>query len=309
MTTLHTPSFPEAKDQTSRIEWPTLGLIAACLGAWLLCVLWLASVSVLMSVVMLVFVLVLHSSLTHEVCHGHPLPSRRAGEALMVVNPGLAIPYHRFRDTHLAHHQDSRLTDPYDDPESNYLDPVRWAQMPAWQKSVRRANNTLAGRMLIGPVLGQIGFMAQDWAAIRAGDAQVLRGWFWHVPGAALVLWIVWQSALPIWAYALSCYGALAILKIRTFLEHQAHDKARGRTVIIEDRGVFAFLFLNNSLHMVHHMHPTVPWYKLPKLYFENSDRYQKRNEGYVYKSYAQIFRTHFLRAKDPVPHPLWPSE
>ena len=41
-----------------------------------------------------------------------------------LVFPALSftIPYMRFRDTHLAHHVDSRLTDPYDDPESCYLD-------------------------------------------------------------------------------------------------------------------------------------------------------------------------------------------
>ncbi|MFV2038338.1 MAG: fatty acid desaturase, partial [Paracoccaceae bacterium] len=66
------------------------------------------------------------SSLQHEVLHGHPTPFKRLNEAL--VFPGLTvfIPYLRFRDLHLAHHNDTRLTDPYDDPESNYLDPKVW---------------------------------------------------------------------------------------------------------------------------------------------------------------------------------------
>ena len=79
------------------------------------------------------------------------------------------MPYLRFRDQHLAHHQDSNLTDPYDDPESNYLDPAAWARMPRILRLLRRFNNTLAGRMLIGPALGQVCFMAGDWKAIRAG--------------------------------------------------------------------------------------------------------------------------------------------
>jgi fatty acid desaturase len=100
----------------------------------------------------------------------------------------------------------------------------------------------------------------------------------------------------------------LSILKIRTFLEHQAHERARGRTVIIEDRGILAFLFLNNNLHVVHHMHPRMPWYRLPGLYQENRARYLGRNGGYRYGSYGEIFRRYFLKAKDPVPHPLWHS-
>lgn len=303
------PSARHPASQPLRVEWPTLSLVLATYAVWAGALWWLAAVSPWLAALVLVPVLVLHASLTHEVCHGHPFPSRRASEALMCVNPGLAIPYLRFRDTHLAHHQDSILTDPYDDPESNYLDPMVWTRMPGWLRLVRRVNNTLAGRMLVGPLVGQVSFMLGDWRAIRAGDGQVLRGWLWHLPGAALVLLLVWASALPIWAYLVACYLALSILKIRTFLEHQAHELARGRTVIIEDRGILAFLFLNNSLHVVHHMHPKVPWYRLPQLYAENKARYLARNDGYLYRSYAQIFRKHLWRAKDQVPHPFWPAE
>ncbi|MEM8654022.1 MAG: fatty acid desaturase [Pseudomonadota bacterium] len=257
----------------------------------------------------LVFALVLHASLSHEVLHGHPFPSRRASEALVLVNPGLFIPYLRFRDTHLAHHQDANLTDPYDDPETNYVDPVVWARMPRLLRAALALNNTLAGRMLVGPVVAQVMLMRADWQAIRAGDGQVLKGWAVHVPGVALVLALVWTGPMPVWVYLTACYASVSVLKIRTFLEHQAHERARGRTVIVEDRGVLAFLFLNNNFHVVHHMHPRVPWYRLPALYCANRDRYLTCNEGYRYASYAEVFARHFLRAKDPVPHPLWSSD
>lgn len=95
-------------------------------------------------------------------------------------------------------------------------------------------------------------------------------------------------------------------MKIRTFLEHQAHDRARGRTAIVEDRGPLAMLFLNNNLHVVHHMHPRVAWYDLPRLYADNRTHYQTRNGGYVFASYGEIFRRYLWRRKDPVPHPIW---
>ncbi|APX11921.1 fatty acid desaturase [Tateyamaria omphalii] len=293
-------------DRPSQVEWVTLGLWAACMGLWAGALVW-GTGPVAWAV--LVFALVLHASLSHEVLHGHPFPSRAASEALVVVNPGLFIPYLRFRDTHLAHHQDANLTDPYDDPETNYIDPAVWRRMPWVMRAVLRVNNTLAGRMLVGPLVAQVGFMAADWRAIRAGDGQVLRGWVLHVPGVVAVLGVVSLSAMPLWAYLTACYAALSVLKIRTFLEHQAHERARGRTVIIEDRGLLAFLFLNNNFHVVHHMHPRVPWYRLPALYRAHRDRYLKSNEGYRYGSYAEVFARHFLRAKDPVPHPLWSSD
>ena len=112
---------------------------------------------------------------------------------------------------------------------------------------------------------------------------------------------------MPVLAYIAAAYMAYGVLKIRTYLEHRAHDVFRGRTVIVEDRGPLSFLFLNNNLHVVHHMHPKVPWYQLPGVYAARRAHYQRRNEAYVYRSYAQIFRAYLFKVKDPVPHPLWP--
>ena len=70
-----------------------------------------------------------------------------------------------------------------------------------------------------------------------------------------------------------------------------------------------AFLFLNNNLHAVHHLHPQVAWYNLPRLYRDNADSYDGFNEDYNYRSYAQVIARYFVKAKDPVQHPLWPSE
>ena len=207
---------------------------------------------------------------------------------------------------HLAHHLDARLTDPYDDPESNYFDPLVWAALPQWHKALLRFNNTLAGRLIVGPILSQVGFMTQDFRAIKDGDKNALVGWLAHVPSVVATIAVVIWAGMPVWAYLLAVYISMSILRIRTFLEHQAHARASGRTAIVEDRGILAFLFLNNSLHVVHHMHPRVPWYRLPRLYRDNRARYLPRNHGYVFKSYPEVFRLYFWRAKDPVPHPLW---
>ena len=132
-----------------RIEWPTLGLIIGCYAVWALALFWLPGLSIALAVAVLVPVIALQSSLQHEVLHGHPFGDRRLGEPLVFVSLNLAIPYIRFRDTHLAHHMDARLTDPYDDPESNYLDPAVWARLPRWCRALRQVNNTLAGRMIL----------------------------------------------------------------------------------------------------------------------------------------------------------------
>lgn len=286
-------------------DWPTLGLIGSVVVVWSLALALPQGWGVL-AVMMLVPALALHSSLSHEILHGHPFGEERAETVLGLWQPGLFVPYLRFKRTHLAHHRDANLTDPYDDPESNYLDPDVWMRLPRWQQLVLEVNGTLAGRIVLGPLIGTFAFIRCDIRAVLGGDMQVARDWAAHIPGVVLTLGAVWVSDLPVWAYLVACYGALSLLKIRTFLEHQAHDRVSGRTVIIEDRGLLGFLFLNNNLHVVHHMHPSVPWYRLWAIYVANKARFTTRNGGYVYASYAAIFRQYFWRAKDNVAHPLW---
>ncbi len=287
-------------------EWPTLAALVACYALWAAATTSLWQFWPPVALAALAVAIALHSSLQHEALHGHPFRHPALNAALVFPALGLFVPYLRFRDTHLAHHLDAVLTDPYDDPESNYLDPAVWSRLPRWRRAILEANNALFGRLVLGPGVGMAGFVASEARAIRGGDRRVSAAWLWHVPAVALAAAWVWWAPLPVWAWVLACYLAMSLLKIRTFLEHQAHERARGRTVVIEDRGPLSWLFLNNNLHVVHHMHPRLPWYRLPGLYAANRDRYLARNEGYAFASYAEVFRRYLFRAKDPVPHPLY---
>lgn len=290
-----------------RVEGPTLALIALCYAAWALGVFALAPLSLGFAVGLVALAVALHSSLQHEVIHGHPTANAHLNAALVFPNLGLLIPYGRFRDTHLAHHKDADLTDPYDDPETQYLAPQTWARLPMALRALLLANNTLLGRVVLGTLVSQAVFMAGDWKAVRQGDRSVLGAWVWHLPAVGVVLAAVFASAMPLWAYLLAAYLGLSLIKVRTFLEHQAHDRAAARSAIIEDRGPLALLFLHNNLHAVHHAHPGVPWYALPGLYAQQRGRFLAMNGGYVIGSYAEVARRYLFRRKEPVPHPLWP--
>lgn len=292
------------------VEWPTLLLFAATYTLWALATTILWSLSPVLGLLAAALAIAQFSSLTHEVLHGHPFRSQTLSEAL--VFPGLTvfIPYLRFKDLHLQHHFDPALTDPYDDPESNYLDPAVWARLARPVQALLRFNNTLFGRMLIGPAISTWALVRGDLAAILKGDRRVALAWVLHVPGVAMVLaWLAWVGTMPVWAYVVAAYLGWSVLKIRTYLEHRAHEAARARTVIIESRGPLSLLFLNNNFHVVHHMHPGVAWYKLPGIYFSNRDHYLRRNDSYLYRNYVEIFRQYLFRAKDPVPHPIFPVD
>lgn len=285
-------------------EWPTLCVAVLCYLGFLIGVVGFSTIGPVCTVVILTLSIALHSSLQHEALHGHPFRSAILNELLVFLPIGLFVPYQRFRDLHLAHHFDPNLTDPYDDPESNYVDPMQWAVLPTPVQLVLRFNNTLCGRMLIGPLIGLRAFYVDDGRALLRADRLIWRAYSLHFVGLMIVFVCVVQF-MPLANYILASYLAMSLLKLRTFLEHRAHETVPGRTVIIEDQGIFAFLFLNNNFHSVHHAHPKVAWYKLPALYQQRRSEFLHRNRSYLYASYWSIILQHFLTAKDPVPHPL----
>mgnify|MGYP001826171461 CR=1 FL=1 len=281
-------------------EWPTLLLILATYAGWATS-LWALPLPV--GVVFCGIMIALHASLQHEVIHGHPFRVQWCNDLLIWPPLLLTVPYARFKTTHLAHHNDEVITDPYDDPESNYLAGDVWERLPRAAQFLLRFNNTIAGRLTVGPAIGTISFFICEW---RIRDKEVQRAWLWHLPAVSAVGLLVAASPMPFWAYLIAAYLGMCILKLRTFLEHQAHARASGRSVIVERGGIFGFLFLNNNLHVVHHMHPRVAWYKLPALYRSRKAHYLRRNGGYFYASYSEVLHRYFLTTKDTVAHPLW---
>lgn len=287
-----------------RIEWPTLALIGGCYGIWAVAGWWLWPVLPALALGVMAIMAALHSSLVHECLHGHPTRDRRVNEALVTLPLSLIYPYRRYRATHLAHHHDARLTDPFDDPESYYKARWQFAAMPGWLQTMLRVNNTMLGRMVLGPLLGAAGFLASEARLVRDGADGARLAWALHSAGLVPVLLAIRAFDIPLWLYGLAVvWPSLSLISIRTFAEHRWHETPEGRTIIVE-RSPLAWLFLNNNLHIVHHQMPGVPWYALPRLYRERRAHWHGLNDGYVYRNYWQLFRAHALSAKEPVAHP-----
>ena len=178
-------------------------------------------------------------------------------------------------------------------------------QLPRAMKMVLRLNNTMVGRLVLGPWLSVAGFVLGDIRLMRDGDAAVRRAWLLHAAGLALVLPVIaYGFGIPLWLYALGpAWMGLGLIAIRTYAEHQWDEHPGGRTIIVE-RSPLSFLFLNNNLHFVHHNKPTVAWYKLPKLFRERRDEWVRMNNGYVVPGYFALFSKFAFKPKEPVVHP-----
>ncbi len=288
-----------------RPEWPTLGLIALCYGAWAAAGVWIWPVLPGLALAVMALCAALHSSLVHECLHGHPTRNRLLNEALVALPLSLAYPFRRYKATHLAHHHDERLTDPFDDPESYYRARWRYDALPRWLRGLLWLNNTLLGRVLLGPWLVAGGFFWDEARQVRADARGVRRAWALHLPAVLLVLALVWAMGIPLWLYVLGvCWPGLALIAIRTFAEHRWHETPEGRTIIVE-HSPLAWLFLYNNLHIVHHKLPSAPWYSLPGLYRERRAEWQALNGGYVFPNYLALWRRWGLSVKEPVVHPV----
>ena len=294
-----------ASSGRSRLEGPTWLALAACYGVWA-SALWFADTLGILVFPIAALAVAFHSSLQHEILHGHPTRNAALNEALVFPALGLFIPYRRFRDLHLRHHNDDRLTDPYDDPESFYAPQERWHRSCGIMRALLTFNATFAGRMIIGPGLAMWGFWSSEARLLRAGAPGVRDAWARHVLGSAPVVLAVWASGVPLWAYLICvCYPAIAIVMVRSYIEHRAHTDTQARTAVVEAGWFWRIMFLNNNYHAIHHERPSLAWYLLPAYWRSRRSDYLARNQNYLVKGYGEVVRRWLIRPREPVVHPL----
>ncbi|TGV75115.1 fatty acid desaturase, partial [Mesorhizobium sp. M00.F.Ca.ET.149.01.1.1] len=228
---------------TPAIEWPTVFLALFCYGAWLAAGLLLWPAHPLIALIALALILALQSSLMHEVLHGHPTRSARINEAFVFLPIGLVWPFRRFKTIHLRHHADERLTDPLDDPESYYQALWMHEELPPTMKLLLKVNNTMVGRLILGPWLSSVGFFIDDAKQIAAGDKAIRKAWLLHAIGIAAVAPIVtFGFGIPLWLYVLvPVWLGQSLISVRTYAEHQWSEHPEGRTIIVE-RSPLSFL-------------------------------------------------------------------
>jgi fatty acid desaturase len=290
-----------------RAELPTL-VIAFLVYAGFLCLtLCFEKWSLWVAAPLCAIVLAWYGSLQHETIHGHPTPSRRINAMLACVPLSLWIPYALYRKTHLEHHshQGRRLTEVPHDPESFYLSRGAFEKLGPFRKALHRANCTFAGRLLLGPALAVASFWTGELHAIRSGDRWRLRVWLRHLAAVAGVLgWVVGVCHISVAVYLLLVvYPSISLTHVRSFAEHHAEEGAHRRTRAVESSGPWSLLFLNNNLHIAHHAHPQIPWYRLPETW--RGMRASVPASDVIAGGYWEVMRRYLFRPYIAPEHPL----
>ncbi len=292
------------------IEWPTLALIAGVYLAFGLSTWFHDAIPPWLFVPLAIYLAGLYGNVQHEVIHGHPTGRRRLNALLIFPSIWLWIPYQTAARLHLTHHRDQNLTCPELDPESFYVTPEAWARMGRVERGLRVAMNSLAGRLLLSP-LRSIYLVWSDWLGrLARGDRSDLSVWLLHLLAMAIPLaWACWLCGLPLWLYLLVfAYGGAAVSALRSFAEHQAVAAVGERICVVESNLVLSFLFLFNNLHIVHHKHPGLAWWRIPKRWNLQRRAYLALNGGYYFRSYGELLRRYLFVPKEWPVHPGMPQ-
>jgi fatty acid desaturase len=290
------------------IEWPTAGLAVTIYALWLLATYFYRDLPWWGLTALGAWTVAWQLNLQHEIIHGHPTRNRRVNEAIACWPLSLWLPYSIYRSTHLAHHRDANLTDPFDDPESYYWTEAGWRGLgPVW-RTIAHVQTTLLGRVTVGPAF-LIGRFACELARAawrdKRGARRVLARHL--ILCAPVLIWVVTICGMPLWIY-LACfvYPGASLAMVRSFAEHRAMPEAERRTAIVENAWILGPLFLFNNLHVAHHLRHRLPWYQIPRFYRINRAALIERNGGLVYHGYFDVARRYLLRPHDSPIHPGW---
>jgi fatty acid desaturase len=300
--------FVELPPLGRRIEWPTIALAIIIYGLWFLTTFFWRDTPWWALGLAGAWVIAWQMNLQHEIIHGHPTPVRLVNDAIGIWPLSLWLPFAIYRSTHLRHHQDANLTDPFEDPESYYWTSAGWRDLGAAGRGFARCRSTLLGRIVLGPAWMISATVAGVVRDAWRGKPGARAAFFRHCAAcAAPLVWIMGVCGMPLWVYvAAFVYPGASLAMVRSFAEHRAAAEPEKRTAIVENARILGPLFLFNNLHVAHHLRGGLPWYQIPAFYRLNRAALIERNGGLVYRSYFDVARRYLLTPHDEAVHPDW---
>ena len=154
------------------------------------------------------------------------------------------------------------------------------------QRRLLTFNQTMAGRLLIGPPLRLWSLVTKETRRVRQGDYSHLPHWAVHVRRRRCCC----SGSSP--ASALSVVAVLLARRLPGLEPGIAaclHRTPRRRRLARANRVgriecVFGLMYLYNNLHVAHHLKPTMPWYDIPRFYREHRGELLANNGHFVYR-------------------------
>ncbi|HKY59000.1 MAG TPA: fatty acid desaturase [Aeromicrobium sp.] len=265
--------LPDPGERVPSLAWPTVLLYLGTLGLFglemygVLSARWspIATVPMGAAVTFLMF------SVLHEATHHAISTSTRLSNLFGHLSVPFVVAWGTFplvKFIHIEHHRNTN--------EAKMIDPDAWCdEGPWWQKPFRWATLDVwylvfyARRLRDRPrreVVATLGFAG---AVIAAFGVLALAGygreilWGYLVPQRIGILFLAW------WFDYLPHHGLSAT---------QREDKYRATRVRVGGEGILTPMFVYQNYHLVHHLHPSVPFYRYLRAWRRNEQAYLDRN-------------------------------
>jgi len=284
--------LPDPDERVPLVAWPTIALYVATLGLFAvemhgaLSAGWSPWITVPMgaAVTFLMF------SVLHESTH-HAISTRtRLNDALGYLSVPFVAPYASFRllkFIHIEHHRNTNEAKSVD-PDAWTSEgpwwqlPFRWMTIEAWYFVfyVRRISQRPRGEV-VGTVATAVG-------AVAAFAGLVVAGYGTELVVAFLIPQRIGMGVLAWWFDYLPHHGL-------PFTQRQ--DKYRATRVRVGGEWWMTPLFVYQNYHLVHHLHPSVPFYRYVRAWRRNEQAYLDRNAA---------ISTVFGRSLTPAEYRTW---
>src|ERR1019366_1739350 len=192
------------KQKFLELDGPTWVVAIVLYGAWILLVWFNAVLPWWVIIPVGGYLLAWHFSLQHEAIHAFRGVPAWVRFAVVFPPLGLWFPYPLYRKSHSTHHRDINLTIPGVDTESYYVLQADWERMGPVKRGLLIFNQTMAGRLLIGPALRLWILASKEWRRVRDVEYSLLPRGAVHALAVGMLFWFIsGVCGFPWWQYCL----------------------------------------------------------------------------------------------------------
>lgn len=265
--------LPDPGERVPRLAIPTALLYAGTLGLFALEMYgvfgahWSGWVTVPMgaAVTFLMF------SVLHEATHHAVSTNTRVNNAFGHLSVPFVVPWATFplvKFIHIEHHRNTN--------EPMSVDPDTWtSEGPWWQLPLRWATIDL----------WYVAFYLRRVRERPVREVATTFAMFTVVVGAFVALAVAGHGHALLWGYLIpQRFGVMVLAWWFDYLPHhgltvtQREDKYQATRVRVGGEKVLTPLFVYQNYHLVHHLHPSVPFYRYVRAWRRNEQAYLDRN-------------------------------
>ncbi|MBX9642455.1 MAG: fatty acid desaturase [Mycobacteriaceae bacterium] len=265
-------ALPDPGESVPKLALPTIGIFVASLAAFVTCTVgyingwspWWVTIPVNAAVTFVMFTVV-HDASHYSISSVRWVNGLMGRLAWLFVGPVVAFP--AFGYIHIQHHRHSN--DDEQDPDT-FASHGRWWQLPLrWSLVEYFYLRYYLPRARSRPVLEVVETLVMMALSISGLVAAIVTGNFWILAVVFLIPQRIGLTILAWWFDWLPHHG---------LEDTQRTNRYRATRNRVGAEWLFTPVLLSQNYHLVHHLHPSVPFYRYLRTWRRNEEAYLERN-------------------------------